>query len=163
LTTDFSESLGTDFYLLEDRLTDQERAVRDKVRSFVDADVIPVINQYWDAAQFPFELIPRVAALGISGYTIEGYGCPGMSRLAAGLASAEVARGDGSINTFLGVHSGLAMGSIAMLGSEEQKQRWLPPMARLDQVGRSRSPSRSTARTPYPWRPAPGATGTRGC
>ena len=58
-----------------------------------------------------------------------------MSRLAAGLVSAEVARGDGSINTFLGVHSGLAMGSIAMLGSEEQKQRWLPPMARLDKVG----------------------------
>ena len=94
-----------------------------------------MINQYWEAAQFPFDLVPKLAALGISGYTIEGYGCPGMSRLAAGLVSAEVARGDGSINTFLGVHSGLAMGTIAMLGSEEQRQRWLPPMARLDKVG----------------------------
>ena len=135
MTNDFSQSLGTDFYQLEDRLTDEERALRDKVRAFTDAEIIPVINQYWEAAQFPFDLVPKLAALGISGYTIEGYGCPGMSRLAAGLVSAEVARGDGSINTFLGVHSGLAMGIIAMLGSEEQKQRWLPPMARLDKVG----------------------------
>ena len=135
MTNDFSQSLGTDFYQLEDRLTDEERALRDRVRAFTDAEIIPVINQYWEAAQFPFDLVPKVAALHISGYTIEGYGCPGMSRLAAGLVSAEVARGDGSINTFLGVHSGLAMGTIAMLGSEEQKQRWLPPMARLHKVG----------------------------
>ncbi len=135
LTTDFAEALGTDLYLLEDRLTDEDRAVRDKVRAFTDAEIIPIINDYWDKAQFPFELVPKLATLGIIGYTIEGYGCPGMSRLAAGLAAAEVARGDGSVNTFLGVHSGLAMGSIAMLGSEEQKQRWLPPMARLDAVG----------------------------
>ena len=110
LSDDFSQSLGTDFYQLEDRLTDEERALRDKVRAFTDAEIIPVINQYWEAAQFPFDLVPKLAGLGISGYTIEGYGCPGMSRLAAGLVSAEVARGDGSINTFLGVHSGLAMG-----------------------------------------------------
>jgi glutaryl-CoA dehydrogenase len=135
MTNDFSQSLGTDFYQLEDRLTGEERALRDKVRAFTDAEIIPVINQYWEAAQFPFDLVPKLAALGISGYTIEGYGCPGMSRLAAGLVSAEVARGDGSINTFLGVHSGLAMGTIAMLGSDEQRQRWLPAMARLDQVG----------------------------
>jgi glutaryl-CoA dehydrogenase len=135
MTIDFSRSLGTDFYQLEDRLTGEERALRDKVRAFSDAEIIPVINQYWEAAQFPFDLVPKLAALGISGYTIEGYGCPGMSRLAAGLVSAEVARGDGSINTFLGVHSGLAMGTIAMLGSDEQRQRWLPAMARLDQVG----------------------------
>ena len=138
LTTDFAEALGTDLYLLEDRLTDEDRAVRDKVRAFTDAEIIPIINDYWDKAQFPFELVPKLATLGIIGYTIEGYGCPGMSRLAAGLAAAEVARGDGSVNTFLGVHSGLAMGSIAMLGSEEQKQRWLPPMARLDAWARSR-------------------------
>jgi glutaryl-CoA dehydrogenase len=135
LTTDFAEALGTDLYLLEDRLTDEDRAVRDKVRAFTDAEIIPIINDYWDTAQFPFELVPKLATLGIVGSTIEGYGCPGLSRLAAGLVAAEVARGDGSINTFLGVHSGLAMGSIAMLGSEEQKQRWLPPMARLEAVG----------------------------
>ena len=135
MTHDFSQSLGTDFYQLEDRLTGEERALRDTVRAFTDAEIIPVINRYWEAAQFPFDLVPKLAALDISGYTIEGYGCPGMSRLAAGLVSAEVARGDGSINTFLGVHSGLAMGTIAMLGNEEQKQRWLPPMARLDTVG----------------------------
>ena len=138
MTTDFAEALGTDLYLLEDRLTDEDRAVRDKVRAFTDAEIIPIINDYWDKAQFPFELVPKLATLGIIGSTIEGYGCPGMSRLAAGLVAAEVARGDGSVNTFLGVHSGLAMGSIAMLGSEEQKQRWLPPMARLD-ADRARS------------------------
>ena len=102
MSDDFSQSLGTDFYQLEDRLTDDDRALRDKVRAFTDAEIIPVINQYWEAAQFPFDLVPKLAGLGISGYTIEGYGCPGMSRLAAGLVSAEVARGDGSINTFLG-------------------------------------------------------------
>ena len=110
--------------------------MRDKVRAFIDAEIIPVINQYWERGPSSRSTSsPSSPALGISGYTIEGYGCPGMSRLAAGLVSAEVARGDGSINTFLGVHSGLAMGTIAMLGSEEQKQRWLPPMARLDKVG----------------------------
>jgi glutaryl-CoA dehydrogenase len=133
--TDVSRSLGTDYYLLEQQLTDEERAVRDRVRAFVDTDVIPVINGYWERAEFPFELVPKLAALGVVGGTTEGYGCPGLSRLAAGLVSAELARGDGSINTFFGVHSGLAMGSVAMLGSEEQKQRWLPAMARLEKIG----------------------------
>jgi glutaryl-CoA dehydrogenase len=94
-----------------------------------------VINDYWERAEFPFAMIPKFAALGIAGGTIEGYGCPGMSEVASGLVAAELARGDGSLNTFFGVHSGLAMGTIAMLGSEEQKARWLPPMARLEQIG----------------------------
>jgi glutaryl-CoA dehydrogenase len=135
LVVDVSASLGTDYYLLEQQLSDDERAVRDRVRSFVDRDVIPVINDYWERAEFPFELLPKLAGLGVIGGTIEGYGCPGLSRLAAGLVSAELARGDGSVNTFFGVHSGLAMGSVAMLGSEEQKQRWLPAMARLEKIG----------------------------
>ena len=76
MTTDFAEALGTDLYLLEDRVTDEDRAVRDKVRAFTDAEIIPIINDYWDTAQFPFELVPKLATLGIIGYTIEGYGCP---------------------------------------------------------------------------------------
>lgn len=135
MTDELTRALDTDYYLLEELLSDDERALRDRVRGFVDAEVIPVVNDYWEAAEFPFALVPKIANLGIVGTTVEGYGCPGMSRLAAGLVTREMSRGDGSINTFLGVQSGLSMGAIAMLGSEEQKQRWLPRMASLDQIG----------------------------
>ncbi len=135
LLADVTQSLGTDYYLLEELLTEEEKEVRDRVRAFADREVIPIINEYWDKAQFPFELIPKVAELGIAGTTIEGYGCPGMSHLAGVLVAIEMARGDGSLNTFFGVHSGLAMGTIHMLGSEEQRQRWLPAMAKLEKIG----------------------------
>jgi glutaryl-CoA dehydrogenase len=125
----------TDYFLLDDLLDDDARAVRDRVRTFVDAEVLPVINDYWDKAEFPFPLVPKIAELGVVGSVIDGYGCPGLSRLAAGMVTLEMSRGDGSVNTFLGVQSGLAMGSIAQLGSEEQKQRWLPAMARLEKIG----------------------------
>ena len=126
---------GTDFYLMDDFLSAEDRALRLKVRAFVDKDLLPVINGYWERAEFPFELVPKLAGLGIVGTTIQGYGCPGLSRLAAGIIAAEVSRGDGSVNTFLGVQSGLAMGTINMLGSEEQKQHWLPSMAALGKIG----------------------------
>ncbi|MDP9985335.1 acyl-CoA dehydrogenase family protein [Arthrobacter sp. FW306-05-C] len=126
---------GTDFYLMDDFLSAEDRALRLKVRAFVDKDLLPVINGYWERAEFPFELVPKLAGLGIAGTTIQGYGCPGLSRLAAGIVAAEISRGDGSVNTFLGVQSGLAMGTINMLGSEEQKQRWLPEMATLAKIG----------------------------
>ena len=116
-------------------MTDEEREIRDKVRAFADQEIIPIINEYWDKAQFPFELISKVAELNIAGTTIQGYDCPGMSHVAAGLVAVEMARGDGSFNTFFGVHSGLAMGTIEILGSEEQKQKWLPPMARMEKIG----------------------------
>ncbi|WP_409339731.1 acyl-CoA dehydrogenase family protein [Pseudarthrobacter oxydans] len=121
--------------MVDDFLSEDERIIRKKVRNFVETDLLPVINDYWDRAEFPFALVPKIAALGIVGTTIEGYGCPGMSRLAAGMVAMEMARGDGSINTFIGVQSGLAMGTINTLGSEEQKQRWLPGMARLEKIG----------------------------
>jgi glutaryl-CoA dehydrogenase len=126
---------AADYYMLDEQLTDEERAIRDRVRAFGENEVLPIINDHWERAEFPFELLPKVAALGVAGTTIEGYGCPGMSRLAAGIVSRELSRADGSINTFFGVHSGLAMGSIALLGSEEQRARWLPPMARLELIG----------------------------
>ncbi len=132
---DVTRSLGTDYYLLDDLFTDEERGVRDKVRAFADAEVIPIINEYWEKAQFPFELVPKVAELNIAGGSIEGYGCPGMSHVAAGLVAIEMSRGDGSLNTFFGVHSGLAMGTIDICGSEEQKERWLPAMARMEKIG----------------------------
>jgi glutaryl-CoA dehydrogenase len=135
LKQSLGQSLGTDFYLMDELLTEEERRIRDKVRTFSDQEVIPIINDYWERAEFPFELIPKLAALNIAGTDIQGYGCPGMSEIASGLVMLELARGDASVGTFFGVHSGLAMHSIAMLGSEEQKQRWLPPMARLEKIG----------------------------
>src|SRR5262245_31565228 len=110
---------ASDYYRLDERLTNTEREIRDRVRAFGEQQVLPVIKDYWGRAAFPFELVPKLAALGVAGTSIEGYGCPGMSRLAAGIVSRELARADGSLNTFFGVHSGLAMGSIALLGSEE--------------------------------------------
>ena len=135
MLTDVTKSLGTDYYLIEEFLTDEEREIRDKVRAFADQEVIPIINDYWNKEEFPFELVPKLAELNIAGTTFEGYGCPGMSHVAAMLVAVEMARGDGSLNTFFGVHSGLAMSSIAMLGNEEQKEKWLPPMARLEKLG----------------------------
>jgi glutaryl-CoA dehydrogenase len=135
LVADVTRSLETDYYLIEELLTDEEREVRDKVRAFADREVIPIINEYWDKAQFPFELVPKIAELNIAGTTIQGYGCPGISHVAAGLLAVEMARGDGSLNTFFGVHSGLAMSTIEILGSEEQKETWLPPMARMEKIG----------------------------
>jgi glutaryl-CoA dehydrogenase len=125
----------TDFYLVEELLSDEERAIRDRLRRFCDAEVCPVINDYWERAEFPFELVPKIAELGMAGGTIEGHGCPGMSAVAAGLVSMEWARADGSMGTFYGVHSNLAMQAIDMLGSEEQRERWLPEMARMEKIG----------------------------
>ena len=135
MLADVTRSLGTDYYLIDELLTDEEREVRDRVRAFADREVIPIINGYWEKAEFPFELVPKVAELGIAGGAIKGYGCPGMSQIAAGLVAIEMTRGDGSLNTFFGVHSGLAMGTIDICGSEEQKERWLPAMARMEKIG----------------------------
>ena len=135
MTIESVSSLGTDYFFLDDLLTEEERDVRDRVRSFCDKDLIPIINDYWEREEFPFELLPKIGALNIAGTTIEGYGCPKMSATAAGLVSRELARGDGGLTTFFAVHSGVAMTSIATLGSEEQKERWLPPMARMEKIG----------------------------
>ena len=135
MTIEAVSSLGTDYFFLDDLLTEEERDVRDRVRSFCDKDLIPIINDYWEREEFPFELLAKIGALNIAGTTIEGYGCPKMSATAAGLVSRELARGDGGLTTFFAVHSGVAMTSIATLGSEEQKERWLPPMARMEKIG----------------------------
>ncbi|MDP9347445.1 MAG: acyl-CoA dehydrogenase family protein [Actinomycetota bacterium] len=124
-----------DFYLLDERLTGAERGIRDRLRAFCDREVTPIINDYWERAEFPFELVPKIAELGLAGGVIEGYGCPAMSPTAAGLVSMEWARADGSIGTFFGVHSNLAMQSIHLLGNEEQRERFLPPMADLEKIG----------------------------
>lgn len=128
-------SLGTDYFRIADQLTEEERDYWRRTRDFVDDDVLPVINDYWERAEFPWPLVEKMAEVGIVGDGIAGYGCPPMSPIASGLIHMELNRGDGSLGTLLGVQAGLAMKSIAMLGSEEQKQRWLPPMAALDKLG----------------------------
>jgi glutaryl-CoA dehydrogenase len=125
----------TDYFLMEDLLTDEQRALRQRVREFMEREVIPIINPYWERAEFPHVLLPKLGQLGIAGFQIPGYGCPGMNNVTAGLVIMELARGDLSISTFMGVHSALAMMSIDLLGSEEQKQRFLPPMARMEKIG----------------------------
>src|SRR5215211_3622155 len=117
-------------------LSDEEKRVRDRVREFVDREVIPVAAGYWDRAEFPFGLLPGLGELGLMGGVIpEEYGCAGWNNVAYGLAIAELARGSGSLATFLHVQSGLAMTAIYELGSEEQKRRWLPPMAKCEKIG----------------------------
>jgi glutaryl-CoA dehydrogenase len=126
---------GTDYFRIADQLSHEELDYLQRTRAFVDDEVLPVINDYWERAEFPRPLIEKMAGLGIVGDGIVGYGCPPMSPIASGLVHLELNRGDGSLGTFLGVQAGLAMQSIAMLGSEEQKQRWLPPMAELQAIG----------------------------
>jgi glutaryl-CoA dehydrogenase len=125
----------TDYLLLEQDLPADARQARQSVRTFVDQHVLPVINGYWERAEFPYELLQPLAATGVVGGAITGHGGPGLSRLAAGLATVEMSRGDGSMNTFMGVQANLSMGTINMLGSEEQRKRWLPDMAALRKIG----------------------------
>ncbi|WP_405058510.1 acyl-CoA dehydrogenase family protein [Kribbella sp. NBC_01505] len=124
-----------DFYGLEYLLDDADRALLHRVRDFGDKQVTPIINEYWNRAEFPFELIPAMQELGVVGTPYQGYNCPGRSFLMDGLIAMELSTADPSIATFFGVHSGLAMGSIYLCGSDEQKGRWLPAMSRLELIG----------------------------
>jgi glutaryl-CoA dehydrogenase len=124
-----------DFYWLYELLSEDELALLSRVREFMEERVAPVINGYWTRAEFPFELVEPWAELGLGGLPYDRYGCPGASFLLDGLAAMETARIDPSFATFHGAHSGLAMGSIYLAGSEEQKERWLPPMARFEKIG----------------------------
>src|SRR3954452_4092079 len=126
---------GADFLGFESLLEDRDRALLEKVRTHLTDTVEPVINEYWIRAEFPFALLPGFRDLGIAGLQYDGPGCPARSSLADGMISMELARVDPSIQTFFGVHGGLAMGSIQLCGSPEQKERWLPPMARMELVG----------------------------
>jgi glutaryl-CoA dehydrogenase len=125
----------TDFYALETLLTADERGLLHPLHDFLAKEVEPIITEHWSRATFPFEILPGLRELGTGGLPYNGYGCGGRRYLLDGMVAMELARVDPSIATFHGVHSGLAMGSIYLCGSEEQKQRWLPPMARWDKIG----------------------------
>src|SRR6266571_1591493 len=126
---------NSDFYQLAETLPAEELAVVKQIRAFMETKVAPIITKYWVEDQFPFELLPAFKELNIGGVGMKGYGCRGGSALLFGLIAMEMSKYDASIATFFGVHSGLAMGSIYLDGSEEQKQKWLPAMARFEKIG----------------------------
>ena len=124
-----------DFYGIRSVLSEEDQDVLRRVRSFMEENVAPIINDYWMRDEFPHQILPGLKELGIAGTAYEGYGCPGKSTLLDGFLAMELARVDSSIATFFGVHKGLAMGSIYLCGSEEQKEHWLPEMARMEKIG----------------------------
>jgi len=126
---------ATDLYNIDYLLSEEERMVRDTVRKFVQDRVLPIIGEHFEAGTFPRELIPTIAELGLLGMHIEGYGCAGLSAVCYGLACQELEAGDSGLRSFVSVQGSLAMFPISAFGSEEQKQRWLPLMARGEVIG----------------------------
>lgn len=124
-----------DFFQLSNHLNKDQHQLCDQIRDFVADVVKPTINPYWDQAKFPWEIVKQMPDLPIWGGILDEYGCAGLDTLSLGLARYELAKGDGSIGTFYGVQSSLVMMSIGMLGSEEQKSRWLPELGRLELIG----------------------------
>lgn len=138
VTVGFSRTGGVDVDAFDAAamLNDADRALLARVRAFVDNDVLPCINDAWERGDFPYEkLLPGFRSLGIIGTSAKSHGAPALTRLQAGLVAMELSRGDGSVNTFNAVHSGLAIGTMDLLASEEQKERWMRPMVDLDLIG----------------------------
>jgi glutaryl-CoA dehydrogenase len=126
---------ASDFYDVESLLEDQDRESLHALRSFLEKEVEPTINHYWSRAEFPFEILPGLRDLEIVAPSHDTHGFPGRPHLFSGMLSMEFARVDPSLATFMGVHGGLALGSIAICGSEEQKDRWLPGMRTMELLG----------------------------
>ncbi len=124
-----------DLYDIDSELTDDERMVRDTVAKFVDAEAIPLMREAFEQHRFPKELIPGVASLGLLGSSIDGYDCAGLNSVCYGLICQELERGDSGLRSFVSVQSSLVMYPIYAFGSDEQKERWLPPMARGEAIG----------------------------
>ena len=126
---------AVDFLRLDDQLSDEERSVRDTVQRFVEQRFLPVIAEHYEKATFPMEIVPELARLELFGMHLEGYGCPGLSNVMYGLACQELERGDSALRSFVSVQGSLSMFPIHRYGSEEQKKRWLPQMAKGEVIG----------------------------
>ncbi|HKH57720.1 MAG TPA: acyl-CoA dehydrogenase family protein, partial [Rubrobacter sp.] len=124
-----------DLLNIDAHLSEEEGGVREKVRSFVQERIKPNIEGWYDEAIFPKEIVPEFAELGLLGMHLSGYGCAGKSAVEYGLACMELEAGDSGLRTFVSVQGSLAMSAIHKFGSEDQKQRWLPPMARGETIG----------------------------
>ena len=125
----------TDLYKIDDLLEPEERAARDAVAAFVDKEYLPIIGKHFRNGTFPMEVVPRLAELGVFGATLKGYGCAGMSQVAYGVVLQELERGDSGLRSFASVQSSLCMYPIFTYGSDEQKEKWLPGMARGKLIG----------------------------
>lgn len=126
---------GRNLLNIDALLSEEERALRERVRDFVSERIKPNIAEWYERAHFPRELVPEFAGLGLLGMHLSGYGCPGKSAVEYGLAVMELEAGDSGIRTFVSVQGSLAMSAIHKWGSEEQKQEWLPKMAKGEAVG----------------------------
>lgn len=126
---------GVDFYHAEDLLSIEERNVRDAVRRWVENEYLPKVGTYFDEATFDPELISQMAELGLFGIKINGYDCPGMSNVVYGLVCRELERGDSALRSFVSVQNSLVMYPIDTFGTDQQKARWLPALARGEKVG----------------------------
>jgi len=124
-----------DFYRTDDLLTEEERLVRSTVGRFVDQRFLPIIAEHYERATFPMEIVPELAKLGVFGMHLHGYGAAGMSNVMYGLACQELERGDSGLRSFVSVQGSLCMFPIHRYGSEEQKERWLPFMAKGELIG----------------------------
>ncbi|HYX81640.1 MAG TPA: acyl-CoA dehydrogenase family protein, partial [Gemmatimonadales bacterium] len=131
-----SKFQGVDFYGVDGLLNEEERAVRDTVRQWVDDNLMPVIGEAYVAGKFPKQLVPGMAELGLFGANLpEEYGCAGLNNVAYGLIMQELERGDSGVRSFASVQGALVMYPIYTFGSEEQKKRWLPDMASGKVIG----------------------------
>ena len=126
---------GVDFYNIEQHLTEEETMVRDLVREWVDEKVLPIIEEYYTKGTFPMELISEIGDMGLFGCNLEGYECAGMSNVAYGLICQELERGDSAIRSCVSVQGSLSMYPIHAFGSEEQKLKYLPGMAKGELIG----------------------------
>ena len=126
----------TDLFDIRSLLSEEERAVQDTVARFTDEKVIPIIGDAFDQGRFPKELVPEIAAMGLLGSSLpETYGCAGLNAVSYGLICQELERGDSGIRSFVSVQSSLCMYPIYAYGSEEQRQRYLPDMAKAEIIG----------------------------
>jgi len=126
---------GLDFYDLDPQLNEDERMVRDMVRSWVDTEIVPIIEEHYLEGSFPKQLLPQLGQLGLLGANLDGYGCANMSNVAYGLICQELERGDSGLRSFVSVHSSLAMFAVHRYGCEAQRKKYLPKMAAAELIG----------------------------
>ncbi|HHO52169.1 MAG TPA: acyl-CoA dehydrogenase [Deltaproteobacteria bacterium] len=126
---------GVDFYRVDDLLSDEEKAIREAVRAWVEDRVLPIIERHYQEGTFPTDLAREMGEMGFLGANLSGYGCPGLNNVCYGLICQELERGDSAIRSFASVQGSLVMFPIHAYGSEEQKQRWLPRLARGEAIG----------------------------
>ena len=127
--------MNLDLFDINSVLTEEEQLVQDNVGRFVNDKVLPIIQECFENHRFPAELVPEIAALGILGSSIEGYGCAGMNAISFGLICKELERGDSGLRSFASVQSSLVMFPIFQYGSDEQKNHWLPKLAKAEAIG----------------------------